>query len=67
MNVTFIGTTLQIAVRVIGTYALVGLLGLNAVALATGLGWVVIVLFHSTVFVLELKGIGYRLPTRDEA
>ena len=61
------GTTLQIAVRVIGTYALVGLLGLNAVALATGLGWVVIVLFHSTVFVLELKGIGYRLPTRDEA
>ena len=66
MNVTFIGTTLQIAVRVIGTYALVGLLGLNAVALATGLGWVVIVLFHSTVFVLELKGIGYRLPTRDE-
>ena len=67
MNVTFIGTTLQIAVRVIGTYALVGLLGLNAVALATGLGWVIIVLFHSTVFVLELKGIGYRLPTRDEA
>ena len=44
-----------------------GLLGLNAVALATGLGWVVIVLFHSTVFTLELKGIGYRLPTRDEA
>ena len=65
MNVTFIGTTLQIAVRVIGTYALVGLLGLNAVALATGLGWVVIVLFHSTVFFLERKGIGYRLPTED--
>ena len=45
----------------------VNLLGLSAVALATGLGWVVIVLFHSTVFALELKGIGYRLPTRDEA
>ena len=36
-----------------------------AVALATGLGWVAIVLFHSTVFLLELKGIGYRLPPRD--
>ena len=65
MNVTFVGTTLQIAVRVIGTYALVGALGLNAVALSTGLGWVVIVLFHSTVFALELKGIGYHLQTED--
>ena len=66
MNVTFVGTTVQIAVRVIGTYALVGALGLNAVALSTGLGWVVISLFHSTVFALELKGIGYRLQTEDQ-
>ncbi len=43
-----------------------GAMGLDAVALATGLGWVAIVLFHSTVFLLELKGIGFRLPTRDE-
>ena len=67
MNVTFIGTTLQIAVRVIGTYLLVDLLGLNAVALSTGLGWVVISLFHTTVFLLERKGIGYKLPTEDQA
>ena len=66
MNVTFVGTTLQIAVRVIGTYALVGTMGLNAVALSTGLGWVAIVLFHSTVFFLERKGIGYTLPTEDQ-
>ena len=67
MNVTFLATTSQIAVRVIGTYALVHLLALNAVALATGLGWVVVILFHGTVFVLELKGIGYHLKTVDEA
>ena len=67
MNVTFIGTTLQIAVRVIGTYLLVDLLGLNAVALSTGLGWVVISLFHTTVFLLERMGIGYKLPTEDQA
>ena len=66
MNVTFVGTTLQIAVRVIGTYALVDAMGLNAVALATGLGWVVIVLFHTTVFYLERKGIGYPLETEDQ-
>ena len=65
MNITFLGTTLQIAVRVIGTYALVGLMGLDAVALSTGLGWFAIVLFHSTVFYLERKGIGYHLPTED--
>ena len=66
MNVTFWGTTLQIAVRVVLTYALADAMGLDAVALATGLGWVAIVLFHSTVFLLELKGVGFRLPTRDE-
>ena len=65
MNITFFGTTLQIIVRVIGTYLLVGALGLDAVALSTGLGWVVIVLFHTTVYLLERRGIGYHLPTED--
>lgn len=53
MKVTFWGTTTQIAVRVIGTYLLVDAMGLNSVALATGIGWVVIVIFHSTVFLSE--------------
>ena len=57
MNVTFIGTTLQIACRVVGTYLLVSLMGLDAVALSTGVGWVVIVVFHSTMFLLQKKGI----------
>lgn len=57
MNITFWGTTLQIVTRVAGTYLLVGAMGLDAVALATGLGWVLIVSFHSTVFFLGWKGI----------
>ena len=57
MNITFLGTTMQIAVRVVGTYLLVGAMGLDAVALATGLGWVVIVSFQVVVFLLERMGI----------
>ena len=57
MNITFWGTTIQIAARVVGTYLLVDAMGLDAVALATGLGWVLIVAFHSTVFYLGWKGI----------
>ena len=55
MNITFFGTTLQISIRVIGTYLLVGAMGLDAVALATGLGWVAIVLFQTTLFLLQIK------------
>ena len=57
MNITFWGTTIQIAMRVAGTYLLVGAMGLDAVALATGVGWVAINIFHSSVFVLAVKGI----------
>ena len=53
MNITFWGTTTQIVVRVIGTYLLVGTMGLNAVALSTGIGWVVIVIFHTCCFLRE--------------
>ena len=53
MKVTFWGTTTQIVVRVIGTYLLVKAMGLNAVALATGIGWIVIVLFHTCCFLWE--------------
>lgn len=57
MNITFWGTTIQIAVRVIGTYSMVSLMGLDAVAISTGLGWTIIVAFQTIVFVLERKGI----------
>ena len=55
MNVTFFGTTLQIVIRVVGTYLLVGTMGLDAVALATGLGWVAIVLFQTTLFLRQIR------------
>ena len=58
MNITFWGTTIQIIVRVVGAYLLVDRLGLDAVALATGLGWTVIVLFQLTVFALERRREG---------
>ena len=55
MNITFFGTTLQIVIRVVGTYLLVGTMGLDAVALATGLGWVAIVLFQTTIFLRQIR------------
>jgi len=55
MNITFWGTSIQIAIRVAGTYLLVGRMGLNAVALSTGLGWLVLIVFQVTVFLLERR------------
>lgn len=57
MNVTFWCTTTQIAVRVVLTYLLVDALGLDSVALATGLGWVVIVAMQLVIFFLERRHI----------
>jgi len=57
MNITFWGTTIQVAARVVLSYLLVSAMGLGAVGLATGLGWIVIVMFHGSVFILERKGI----------
>ena len=50
INIPFIGTTLQISVRVILSYWLAPLLGLKAVGLATGIGWISIVTFQLLVF-----------------
>ena len=65
MNITFFGTTLQITIRVIGTYLLVDAMGLGAVALATGLGWVAIVLFQTALFLLQIRrGPGFQPPAQ---
>jgi len=53
MNIPFWGTTIQIGVRVIGTYLLIDRMALDATALATGIGWVVIVIFHSANYLAE--------------
>ena len=55
MNITFIGTTLQIVTRVVCTYLLVGALGLDAVGLSSGVGWVRIVVVQVCVCLLERR------------
>lgn len=57
MNITFWGTTIQISIRVAGTYLLASAMDLNAVALSTGLGWIVIVSYQFLIFFLEQKDI----------
>lgn len=55
INIPFIGTTLQITLRVIFSYLLASSLGLNAVAVATGIGWASIVAFQVCVYRSMLK------------
>ncbi len=50
VQIPFIGTTMHITLRVIFSYLLAGRLGLSAVAWATGIGWISIVIFQTTVF-----------------
>lgn len=47
---TVIGTILQISIRVVFSYLLAGSLGLIAVAVATGLGWISIVAFQTLCY-----------------
>ena len=54
ITVPFIGTTLQITLRVIFSYLLLEKFGLAAVALATGIGWNTIVIYQITMF-LKIK------------
>lgn len=55
MNIPFWGTTTQITIRVVGAWMLVDRMGLNAVALSTGLGWLAIVVFHTACFTLDRR------------
>ena len=48
------GTVLHISIRVILSYLLIGKIGLAAVAVATGAGWVAVVIFQIFVFVFTL-------------
>ena len=50
VQVPVIGTCLHITVRVILSYLLAGRMGLRAVALATGIGWMFVVAYHSSVY-----------------
>lgn len=54
----FAGTTLHITVRVVLSWVLTQRLGLSAVGVATGIGWVVVAGFHTVAYwVLQRKEI----------
>ena len=46
VEVPVIGTIIQISIRVVLSYSLIGMMGLKAVALATGIGWAAVVLYQ---------------------
>lgn len=50
VNIPVIGTTFHITVRVILSWLLIGRMGLPAVALATGIGWMVVTSFQTLVY-----------------
>lgn len=62
VNIPVIGTTLQITIRVILSYLLSRTMGIGGVALATGIGWVGIITFQISVFVIKKY---YKIQTED--
>lgn len=65
VNIPLIGTTLHISVRVLLSYLLASSMGLGAIALATGIGWIVVVSYQTLIFrrirCLEVEGQDYQL------
>ncbi len=45
-----IGSTLHISIRVVLSYLLIGRMGLEAVAVATGIGWISVVIYQIVVY-----------------
>lgn len=52
---TFVGSTLQIAIRAALSYLLVKQLGLSAVAFATGAGWMAIVAYQIFIYMTRVR------------
>lgn len=50
IHIPFLGTTLHISMRVILSYLLVSRMGLSAIAVSTGLGWISVVSFQLIMF-----------------
>jgi len=57
VNIPFIATTVHITLRVILSYLLVERLGLPAVAIATGIGWICVVFVHEFSYLKYQKRI----------
>lgn len=50
LKVPFFGTTMQIIIRVILSACLAPVIGLKAVALATGIGWCALITYHTIMY-----------------
>lgn len=50
VHIPVLGTVLHISIRVIFSYLLIGSMGLQAVAAATGIGWAAVVVFQSILY-----------------
>ncbi len=55
VSVPTMGSTLHISLRVILTYALAARMDITAVALATGLGWISVVIFDSVCYARSIR------------
>lgn len=62
MSVPFVATTIQITVRVLCSWLMIGRLGLSAVAWATGIGWMFVVGYHYLHFRIYTKEPIGQLP-----
>lgn len=50
IEVPVVGTILQISIRVVLSYAWMKMMGLKAVALATGIGWIAVVVYQLVIY-----------------
>ncbi|MDO4942941.1 MAG: MATE family efflux transporter [Lachnospiraceae bacterium] len=50
VHIPVLGTALHISIRVIFSYLLIDKIGLAAVAVATGMGWIAVVIFQSILY-----------------
>lgn len=55
IEVPVIGTILQISIRVVLSYAWMKMMGLKAVALATGIGWIAVVVYQLVIYKKQLS------------
>ena len=51
LNVTLLGSLIQIGIRVLITYLMIHTLGINAVAIGTGIGWLCMIVYETIVWV----------------
>lgn len=55
IEVPVVGTILQISIRVVLSYAWMKMMGLKAVALATGIGWIAVVVYQLVIYKKQLS------------